>query len=68
MCIENITFFCDTIDIDILKIPQKGNEVNVLERFYIYKAAKHKPIMNECFVSDSNILFDLVTGKDTGKM
>jgi hypothetical protein len=45
---------------DILKISQKGNNMNILVRFYIYKTVKYKPIINEQFVMDSKVSFDLV--------
>jgi hypothetical protein len=52
---------------DILKILQKGNDMNILERLYIYKTAKYKPIMNGQFVKNSKVLFNLVIDKDMGR-
>jgi hypothetical protein len=47
-------------DTDILRVLQQGNSLNILERFYDYKTAKYKPLMNEHFVMDFNVQFDLV--------
>jgi hypothetical protein len=53
---------------DILKRSQKCNGMNILERFYVYKTAKYKPIMDLQFVMYSNILFDLAVDKDKDRM
>jgi hypothetical protein len=45
---------------DILKVVQKGKWLDVLERFYIYKAGKQKHIMNEQYSTEHNILFELL--------
>jgi hypothetical protein len=41
--------------------------MNVLERFYVYKTVKYKPTMNEQLVMDPNILFDIVIDRDTDR-
>jgi hypothetical protein len=45
---------------DVLKISHKGKNLDILEQFHIYKAAKKIPIFNEQYVSDSNVLFDII--------
>jgi len=46
--------------LEVLKIVQKGKLLDVIERFYIYKASKQKQIMNEQYVTDQNILFEML--------
>jgi hypothetical protein len=45
---------------DVLKVVQKGKQLDVLERFYIYKASREKHIMNEQYITDQNVLFELL--------
>jgi hypothetical protein len=54
--------------LEILKVVNRGKLLDVLERFYIYKANKKKQIMNEQYVLDHNILFEMLLRYDeTGK-
>jgi hypothetical protein len=46
--------------LEVLKIVQKGKLLDVIERFYLYKASKQKQIMNEQYVTDQNILFEML--------
>jgi hypothetical protein len=43
-----------------IKIVQKGKLLDVIEKFYIYKANKQKQIMNEQYGTDQNILFEML--------
>jgi hypothetical protein len=45
---------------DVLKVVQKGKQLDVLERFYIYKASREKHIVNEQYITDQNVLFELL--------
>jgi hypothetical protein len=45
---------------DVLKVTDKGKQLDVYERFYIYKEAKQKHVMNEQYIVESNVLFDLM--------
>jgi hypothetical protein len=49
----------------ILKEPQKWFNMNVLEKFHIYKAGKLECLLNERHTTDSNISFDLATENET---
>jgi hypothetical protein len=42
---------------EVIKIAQKGRHLDALERFYIYKASKNKPILNEQYATDTSVLF-----------
>jgi DUF1680 family protein len=48
--------------LEVLKVVQKGKLLDVIERFYIYiyKASKQKQIMNEQYITDQNILFEIL--------
>jgi hypothetical protein len=52
----------DTIEktLDVLKVVQKGKQLDVLERFYIYKVSRQKHIMNEQYITDQNVLFEML--------
>jgi hypothetical protein len=50
--------------LEILKVVNKGKLLDVLERFYIYKANRHKQIMNEQYVVDHNVLFKMLLRYD----
>jgi hypothetical protein len=49
------------------KTAQKGRHLDALERFYVYKASKNKPILNEQYATDTNLLFDLIISGDKTK-
>jgi hypothetical protein len=40
----------------------------MLERFYIYKAARNKSMLNEQCAADSNVLFDIIINRDKDKL
>jgi hypothetical protein len=46
--------------LDVLKIVKKGKLLDVLERFCVYKASRQKQIMNEQYITDQNILFEML--------
>jgi hypothetical protein len=48
----------------ILKVVNKAKLLDVLERFYIYKANRIKQIMNEQYVGDHNVLFEMLLRYD----
>jgi hypothetical protein len=50
--------------LEILKVVNKGKLLDVLERFYIYKANRKKQIMNEQYVVDHNVLFEMLLRYD----
>jgi hypothetical protein len=52
---------------EAIKTAQKGRHLDAVERFYIYKASKNKPILNEQYATDTNVLFDLVINRDKTK-
>jgi hypothetical protein len=52
---------------DIIKIAHKGKTLDALERFFIYKTSKSKPMINEQFKTNSNVLFDLIIERETDK-
>jgi hypothetical protein len=41
----------------ILKVTNKGKLLDVLERFYIYKAGKQKSILNEQCITEQNVSY-----------
>jgi hypothetical protein len=45
---------------DIIIIASKGENLDVLKRFYIYKVSKSQIVINEQYTTDSNVLFDLI--------
>jgi hypothetical protein len=45
---------------NVLKVENKGKQLDVYERFYIYKATKQKYVMNEQHADINNVLFDLI--------
>jgi hypothetical protein len=45
---------------DVLKVENKGKLLDVLERFYIYKANRRKQSMNEQYITDRNVLFEIL--------
>jgi hypothetical protein len=49
----------------ILKESQKWINMNVQEKFHIYKAGKLECLLNERHTTDSNISFDLATENET---
>jgi hypothetical protein len=53
---------------DVIRVASKGKNLNILERFYIYKASKSQIIINEQYATDSNVLFDLIINRDKNKM
>jgi hypothetical protein len=55
-----------TIDntLEISKIVNKGNLLDVIERFHIYKTNKVKQIVNEQYVDDQNVLFEILLRYD----
>jgi hypothetical protein len=55
-----------TIDntLEILKIINKGKLLDVIERFHIYKTNKVKQIMNEQYVDEHNVLFEILLRYD----
>jgi hypothetical protein len=44
--------------------PHKGKTLDALERFFTYRTSKSKPMMNEKFTTDSNVLFDMTVKRD----
>jgi hypothetical protein len=46
--------------LDVMKVVQKGKQLDVLERFYIYKASRQKHIMNEQYITDQNVLLEML--------
>jgi hypothetical protein len=52
---------------EVIKIAQTGRRLAALERFYIYKASKNKPILNQQCATDTNVLFDLIINRDKTK-
>jgi hypothetical protein len=52
---------------EVINIAQKYRHLDALERFYIYKASKNKPILNEQYTTDTSILFDLIINGDKTK-
>jgi hypothetical protein len=53
---------------DVITIALKGKTLDVLERFYIYKASKSQIIINEQYATDSNVLFGLIINRDKNRM
>jgi hypothetical protein len=49
---------------DIIKIAQKGKTLDALERLFMYKTSKSKPMMNGQFTTNSNVLFYLIVNRD----
>jgi hypothetical protein len=53
---------------DVKRISSKGKNLDVLERFYIYKPSKSQIVINEQYATDANVLFDLIINRDKNKM
>jgi hypothetical protein len=49
---------------DIIEAAHKGKTLNALERFFAYQTSKIKPMMNEQFITNSNVLFDFMVKRD----
>jgi hypothetical protein len=45
---------------NVLKVENKGKQLDVYERFYIYKATKQKYAMNEQHADVNHVLVDLI--------
>jgi hypothetical protein len=45
---------------NVLKVENKGKQLHVYDRFYIYKGTKQKYIMNVQHADVNNVLFDLI--------
>jgi hypothetical protein len=52
---------------EVIQTAQKGRHLDAQERFYIYKACKNKPILNERYGTDTNVLFDSIINIDKNK-
>jgi type II secretory pathway predicted ATPase ExeA len=49
---------------NVLKVENKGKQLDVNERFYIYKATQQKYVMNEQHADVNNVLFYLIIDCD----
>jgi hypothetical protein len=49
---------------DILKVVNKGKQLDAYAKFHNYKATKRKLVMNEQHVEENNVLFDLIIDRD----
>jgi hypothetical protein len=50
-----------------MKTAQKDRHLETLEGFYIYKASKKKPILNERYAAGANMIFTLSINRDKTK-
>jgi hypothetical protein len=55
-------------NMDTKRTASEGKNLDILERFYIYKARKSQIIINEHYAIDSNVLFDLIINRDKNKI
>jgi hypothetical protein len=53
---------------DVIRIASKGKYLDVLERFYIYKASKSQIVIHEQYATDSNVPFDLFINSNKNKV
>jgi hypothetical protein len=49
---------------EILKVANKGKYLDIWEKFYIYETSRFKHVLNEQYVSETNVLFDLLINYD----
>jgi hypothetical protein len=49
---------------NVLNVENKGNQLDIYGRFYIYKATKQRYVMNEQHADVNNVLFDLIIDCD----
>jgi hypothetical protein len=52
---------------DIIKTAHKGKILDVLERFFMYKTSKRKPVMSEQLTTNANVLFGSIVNRDRQK-
>jgi hypothetical protein len=48
------------VEVEVLKLENKGAYLDSYEKLHIYKAAKQGPIINETLFNQSNALFELL--------
>jgi hypothetical protein len=42
--------------LEVIRTAQKSGQLDAMERFYIFETSKNKPILNEQYATDTNIL------------
>jgi hypothetical protein len=53
---------------DVIRTANKGKNLDIPERLYIYKAARNKSILNEQYATDSNVLLNIIINRDKNKL
>jgi hypothetical protein len=51
--------------VKVLKTERKGNHLNTLERYYIYKMSRDGLQMNEAYIDTLNSIFEIIQEVNT---